>query len=189
MDLWMRLPYEEQMHCRRVSAVSAFLAKAAGSSPQEVRVVAQSALLHDVGKLALPQELIRKSTPLTRGEQTILLTHTLLGRTMLKDTQDLLDTAAVVAYQHHERLDGSGYLGLHDGNIHPHAKLVAIADLFDSLAFCREPWDMEQVRTELRQRSGRRLAAGIVCLLLDNIRQIYGICNEINTQTPVNAHS
>ena len=99
---------------------------------------------------------------------------------MLEGTNTILSTAAIVAQQHHEHLDGSGYLGLHEDEIHPHAKLVAVANTFDTLSFRKGVWDQEQVRCELERRAGSQLAPQTVALLLDSLPQIVDICHHVN---------
>ena len=125
------LSREEQAHCRRTAALSELLAKLAGLPDSEVRTVTQSALVHDIGKTAIPPAILGKTGPLTEEEHAIMRMHTAIGAHILIHTHGAMRTASAVALQHHERLDGSGYLGLRGNEIHPHAKLVAVADVFD----------------------------------------------------------
>lgn len=96
--------------------------------------------------------------------------HTSIGHFLLLQTGTMLGTSSVVALQHHERLDGSGYLGLQDAEIHPHAKIVAVADVFDALISPRpykRPWDIRRVSDYLKSCAGVKLVGAIVRLLLD----------------------
>lgn len=188
MDFLTPLRLEEQLHCRRVSAISTFLAEAAGRSSPEVKVIAQSALFHDIGKAALPQECLYKSEPRNQRDQALFMSHTTIGEKMLEGTESILSTAAIVARQHHERLDGSGYLGLPDKSIHPHAKIVAVADVLDSLTYRKGTWDTGQVRDELKRSSGTLLDAELTALLLRNWARIQEICGQVNTHNHINTH-
>lgn len=159
---------EEQLHCRRVSAISKLLAECSGLSSPEVASIAQSALLHDIGKSALPQKIFHALGALSQREQALVQAHTTIGREMLAGTESILSTASIVAYQHHERLDGSGYWGLRDKEIHPHAKLVAVVDVFDALTFRKAFWEDAQVQTALNRLAGIQLDAQIVHMLQSN---------------------
>ena len=112
MNLPGHLPPAEQAHCRRTAALSELLAKLAGLPDSEVRTVTQSALVHDIGKTAIPPAILGKTGPLTEEEHAIMRMHTAIGAHILIHTHGAMRTASAVALQHHERLDGSGYLGL-----------------------------------------------------------------------------
>ena len=154
MNLPAPLPPAEQAHCRRTAALSELLAKLAGLSDSEVRTVTQSALVHDIGKTAIPPAILGKTGPLTEEEHAIMRMHTAIGAHILIHTHGAMRTASAVALQHHERLDGSGYLGLRGNEIHPHAKLVAVAE---HSAYLRLPL---QPRRRETGRQTRRTSAG-----------------------------
>lgn len=135
-------------HSRRVSQISGLMAQRAGFSQDESRIIAEAALFHDVGKAAIPQSILNKSCELTPDEFEIIKTHTTAGAARLREAAGMLSLAAVLAEQHHERIDGTGYHSLSAGEIHTHAKLVACADVFDALYSRRpykEPWEMEKI--------------------------------------------
>jgi HD-GYP domain-containing protein (c-di-GMP phosphodiesterase class II) len=91
-------------------------------------------LLHDLGNARLPEELLRKNTPLTPQEYTGIQKHTELGYHLLKDAAGIPLSAAHCALQHHEKMDGSGYpLKLKEAQIHPFAKWVGLIDAYDSM--------------------------------------------------------
>lgn len=174
MNLPGPLPPAEQAHCRQTAALSELLAKLAGFPDYEVRTVTQSALVHDIGKTAIPVSILCKPGPLTAEECAIMRMHTAVGAHILIHTRGAMRTAAAVALQHHERLDGSGYLGLRGNEIHPHAKLVAIADVFDALLSPRpykRPWSVRRTCEYLTSLSGVKLDAKLVGLLLDHLSQ------------------
>lgn len=188
MNFLTPLRREEQLHCRRVSAISKLLAETAGASAPEATTIAQSALLHDIGKSALPQRIFHTLEPLSQREQNLLQAHTTIGREMLEGTETILSTASIVAHQHHERLDGSGYWGMCGQEIHPHAKLVAVVDVFDTLTFRKASWENADVRRHLEQCAGTQLDAEIVRLLLSNFDRALNTGRSVNAYTNKNTH-
>lgn len=174
MNLPAPLPPAEQAHCRRTAALSELLARLASLPDSEVRTVTQSALVHDIGKTAIPADILFKPGPLTEEERALMRMHTTVGAHILSHTHETMRTASAVALQHHERLDGSGYLGLRGSEIHPHAKLVAVADVFDALLSPRpykRPWSIRRTGTYMSGLAGVKLDAKYVRLLLDNMPQ------------------
>lgn len=167
-------PPAEQAHCRRTAALSEMLAKLAGLPDSEVRTVTQSALVHDIGKTAIPTAILCKPGPLTEEERVLMRVHTTVGARILSHTNGTMRTAATVALQHHERIDGSGYLGLKGNEIHPHARLVAVADVFDALLSPRaykRPWSIQRTSSYLSSLAGVELDEKLVGLLLNNLPQ------------------
>lgn len=181
MNLPGPLPPAEQAHCRRTAALSELLAKLAGFPDSEVRTVTQSALVHDIGKTAIPASILCKPGPLTAEERAIMRMHTAVGAHILIHTHGAMRTASAVALQHHERLDSSGYLGLREGEIHPHAKLVAVADVFDALLSPRpykRPWSVRRTCGHLSSLAGVKLDAKFVGLLLEHLPQALALYRE-----------
>jgi putative nucleotidyltransferase with HDIG domain len=130
-------------HSRQVARISEIIAEKLGYSETEISVIVQAALLHDVGKAAIPHEIINKPGALTPDEYAVMKTHAEAGCRQIMEAAETLTIAAAVAKQHHERLDGSGYFKISGGNIDPYAKLIAVADVFDALVSRRaykEPW-------------------------------------------------
>lgn len=168
----------DQAHCRRTAEISKRLAEWNSCPATEVKMITQSALYHDIGKTCIPAMVLHKPGPLTSQERALVQTHTTIGAEILADSCGTMHTASIVALQHHERLDGSGYLGLHETEIHPHAKLVAVADIFDALLSPRSykaAWSIYQVCGHLDELSGVQLDKTIVTLLLKNIHQVLTI--------------
>ena len=188
MEFLTPLRREEQLHCRRVSAISKLLAEASGASAPEAITIAQSAMFHDIGKSALPQRIFRSLEPLSQREQNLLRAHTSIGKEILEGTETILSTASIVAYQHHEHLDGSGYWGLRGPEIHPHAKLVAVADVFDTLTFRKAQWKAADVQRSLEQCAGLQLDAELVHLLLSNFRRMLDTGQSVNAYSKQNTH-
>lgn len=126
-------------HQERVGALSALLAGRMGLDEARIEVLRQAAPLHDVGKIGIPDSILRKPGPLTPEEYARMKQHTRLGAELLSgSTNQILETASVIAASHHERWDGSGYpAGLAGLDIPTEGRIVAVADAFDSLTHRR----------------------------------------------------
>jgi len=106
--------------------------------PEELAVIGQAGLLHDIGKTRIPPEIIRKAGKLTADESAQMRQHTTRGDEMVRSVAGFSELVATVALQHHERQDGSGYPnGLVGSAIHPISKICAVADSFDAMTALR----------------------------------------------------
>ncbi len=124
---------ETEGHSKRVTAYSIALARALKISPREIKVLAQGALLHDVGKIAIPDAILRKPSKLTEEEQEIMRAHCVRGYEMLCRIPFLADASEIVL-SHHERFDGSGYpRRLRGSKIPLGARVFAVADTLDAI--------------------------------------------------------
>jgi len=105
-----------------------------GYSRDELAVLGVGALLHDLGKIKIPDEILNKPGSLTAAEFEIMKKHTVFGYELIRDAENIDDIQAIMALQHHENYDGSGYpSGLQSDKIHEYAQVVAIADRFDAI--------------------------------------------------------
>jgi putative two-component system response regulator len=122
-------------HLERVGAYAASAAGALGFDPARVELLRLTAPLHDIGKVAVPREILQKRGRLTAEERTVMQQHTVVGRELLAGSgSELLELAATIASTHHERWDGSGYpLGLERADIPIEGRIAAVADVFDAL--------------------------------------------------------
>jgi putative two-component system response regulator len=130
--------YRDEMtsdHNLRVGMLAARLAVAIGWTAEDAGLLRRAAALHDIGKIGIPDALLRKPGPLTEGEMKVMRTHTTIGARILGGSQvPLLQLAETVAISHHERWDGSGYpRGLEGHNIPAAGRIVAVADAFDAI--------------------------------------------------------
>ena len=128
--------YDEYLyqHSFQVTMYSIAIAKELGYSYEDQRLIGIGALLHDVGKLVIPQEIIKKPGKLTEEEFEEVKLHTSYGFDILRNLHSVSLLVAHCAFQHHERLDGSGYpRALKGGEIHPYAKIIGVADVFDAI--------------------------------------------------------
>jgi putative nucleotidyltransferase with HDIG domain len=168
-------------HSRQVSKISALLAQRAGYAQDEVMVIEQAALYHDIGKTDIPSEILNKPGALTQMEYEIVKTHTALGYERIAEAAKTLTIAAMVCREHHERPDGSGYSGMTATGIHPYSKLIAVADVFDALYSRRaykESWGIPEIRRYFSEQSGTQFDAEIVQILLLAVENILALYRE-----------
>ena len=152
---------ETGAHVMRVSGMSRLLAVQLGMGEEEAEKLAVIAPMHDVGKIAIADEILCKPGRLDAAEIAIMREHAQYGASLLGRSPRLLfREAAVVAQQHHERYDGKGYPdGMAGDAIHPYARIVALVDVFEALVSKRvykEAWPLEQALAYVREERGRQ---------------------------------
>ena len=128
--------YDEYIyqHSFQVALYALAIGRELGHNATELHVIGLGAILHDIGKMLVPSELLQKPTRLTDTEFEEVKQHTRHGFDILRNLHTMSLIIAHCAFQHHERLDGSGYpRGLVDFEIHPYAKIIAVADVFDAM--------------------------------------------------------
>jgi HD-GYP domain-containing protein (c-di-GMP phosphodiesterase class II) len=155
-------------HNRRVAQLCVQIGRQMAMTATELRVLGRAGLLHDVGKVAIPDQILAKHAPLDAAEWTLMRSHPEIGLSLLGDSRSRRELLAVL--YHHERLDGSGYpYGLSGESIPIEARIVAAADTYDALTSdrpyrkARAPID---ARLVLMEEAGRRLDARVVSALL-----------------------
>lgn len=158
---------ETNQHTRRVSLYCKLFAQKLGLSDDEAELVAAASPLHDIGKLGIPDEILLKPGKLTDQEYQVMMRHAEIGYTMLKHSErDILKAGAIIAQQHHEKWDGSGYpQGLKGDDIHVYGRIVALADVFDALYSHRvykQKWTIEQVVEWINAQHGRHFDPTLV---------------------------
>lgn len=121
-------------HSLNVTIYTIGLAMELKFSEKQLFEVALGAILHDVGKMTIPKEILEKTGKLTKEEFDIIKNHSWAGFDVLRNTPNISLLTAHCAFQHHERIDGSGYpQGLSGDDIHPYAKILAVCDVFDAV--------------------------------------------------------
>ncbi|WP_175615130.1 HD-GYP domain-containing protein [Piscibacillus halophilus] len=121
-------------HSVNVTVYTLVLARELHFSDRQIEEIGIGAMLHDIGKMKVPKTIIDKPGKLTDMEFEVVKEHTTYGYDILKQFKNIPQSVAYCAYQHHERLDGSGYpLGLKEPNIHEYAKIMAVSDVFDAV--------------------------------------------------------
>src|SRR5690606_30943378 len=138
-----------------------------GLDAQKVDLIRRAAPLHDVGKVGIPDTLLKKPGPLTEEVFGLVKTHTTIGARMLEGgASELMRVARDIALSHHERWDGTGYPhGLRGEEIPLPARIVALADYCDALAHdrpYRKAWPRERIRKEVRRQSGAHFDPQVV---------------------------
>ena len=175
--------HEAGNHVRRMAQVCHLLAQASGLPEDETAVLMHAAPMHDIGKIATPDAVLLKPGKLTPEEWEIMKQHPTVGLSILDgSSRPILKAAAVIAHQHHEKYDGTGYpQGLVGENIHKYARIVAVADVFDALSHSRcykEAWPIPQVTAHLREVAGHHLDPLYVELLIANMDKAVDINNR-----------
>ncbi|MBI2302634.1 MAG: HD domain-containing protein [Armatimonadetes bacterium] len=122
-------------HLRRIGLLAEALAERLGLPAEEIRALAVAAPLHDIGKVAIPDEIILKPGVLTADERLVMQSHTVVGARLLEEAESpTLQLAELICRTHHERWDGSGYPdGLTGDAIPLPGRIVALADVYDAL--------------------------------------------------------
>jgi len=145
-------------HSLNVSVLSMALAEFIGLSATDVRTFGIAGLLHDIGKITIPIEVLTKPGRLTDEERALMNEHPAAGARMLLEVEEDLDLAVVVAYEHHIMINGGGYPVLHYARECHHAsKLVHVCDVYDALRTrrpYREAWSVQKTLGYLEERSG-----------------------------------
>lgn len=129
--------YDEYIyqHSFQVALYSLAIAQEMHYNAEEMKIIGLGALLHDIGKIAVPHSILQKPGKLTDDEYEQMKEHARYGFELLRNLYSVPLLVAHCAFQHHERLDGSGYpRGITEKDIHPYAKIVAVADVFDALS-------------------------------------------------------
>ncbi|MEI7038057.1 HD-GYP domain-containing protein [Fulvimonas yonginensis] len=160
---------ETRDHSDRVMRMAVGLARLAGVQGEALCAVKFGALLHDIGKLALPDTILIKPGKLDEAEMAQMRQHPRIGRELLEQV-DFLRSAADIPYAHHERWDGTGYpRGLRGEAIPLAARIFSIVDVWDALSFPRvykPAWPEQEVLAYLRDAAGSQLDPHLVELFL-----------------------
>jgi len=200
----LRDPSETAVHCDRVAAYSVILyeewakrhkveVKKMGFERDVLRIAAR---LHDVGKVAIPDAILKKPGRLTAEEYSVMKEHTVFGARLFGGNDSVLDQAAIdVTLHHHERWDGGGYPGDRDGeftsdsvdappssgiglkgkDIPLFARIVSVADVFDALSSKRmykEAWPEDRVLAEMKVNAGKQFDPELIEIMFEKIDEI-----------------
>jgi putative nucleotidyltransferase with HDIG domain len=156
---------ETEGHSKRVTAFTIAIAKAMGLSKEEIAVIARGAFLHDIGKMAIPDAILRKPSKLEPEEIAIMREHCYRGYQMLRKIP-FLQEAAEIVYSHQERYDGTGYpRGLKGDEIPLGARMFSVADTLDAMTSdrpYRPAQSLQAAREEIERWSGRQFDPKVV---------------------------
>ena len=170
-------------HVKRVAEYSKKLALLSGLSVEKSEILFTASPMHDIGKVAISDSILKKPGPLTEEEFKIMQTHTTIGFEILKgSSREVLEAASVVAYEHHERWDGKGYPnGLAGEDIHIFGRITAIADVFDALGSERcykKAWSDEKIYKLFASERGTQFDPQLIDLFLENKEIFEDIRNQ-----------
>ena len=171
---------ETGMHVIRMSRYSQLIALEHGFSAGEAELVLNAAPMHDIGKIGIPDRVLLKPGKLDEDEWNIIRSHSYIGFKIIGDHPgELLKAAAIAAYSHHEKWDGSGYpLGLKQEDIPLIGRITAIADVFDALTSVRpykKAWPVEDALAEIRKCSGSHFDPALVGSFFNRIPEILDV--------------
>lgn len=172
-------------HVKRVSLVSELLAQKSGCSHEEVELIKIASPMHDIGKVIIPDEILLKPGKLTAEEFKIMQKHSEYGYVIFKKSpQKILQSAALIAYEHHEKYDGTGYpRGLKGEEISKMGQIVAIVDVFDALMHDRvykSAWSLEETLKLIESEKSRAFDPKLVDIFIENINEIIAINEKFN---------
>jgi putative two-component system response regulator len=180
-------------HLVRVGIYSGVMAQKLGLPEEEAMRIRNGAILHDVGKIGIPDTVLLKQGILTDEEFEIMKSHTTIGARILKNQKcPLLNTAQEIALTHHEKFDGTGYPQQLAGHAIPiSGRIVGLADTFDVLTSKRpykSAYPIEIAFGMIEQESGSRLDPELVDIFLKNRREIAVIHHQYTRNHPVAIH-
>lgn len=164
-------------HLKRVGHYCAALGEKFGLHAESIEL---ASVLHDVGKLAIPDSILLKPGPLSADERLVIETHAAVGHDLLRGScSGLLDLAAVIAQTHHEKFDGTGYpRGLSGTDIPLEGRIAAVADVFDALTsdrVYRQAWSMETAVTWMTRERGKHFDPEVLDAFLSSMDEIQSV--------------
>ncbi len=184
---------ETEGHSKRVTAFTIAIAKNMGLPREQINVIARGAFLHDFGKMAIPDAILRKPGKLTKEEMEIMKEHAYLGYQMLKKIP-FLGEASEIVYSHQEKFDGTGYpRGLKGEEIPLGARIFSVADTLDAITMdrpYRPAQSLQAARIEIEKWSGRQFDPEVVKVFLEMPDTIWeGLRKDIDAQISRVAYS
>ena len=171
-------------HVKRVAECCWLLAVKYGLNPEEATLLRMASPMHDIGKLAIPDSILNKPGKLSTEEFITMQTHCEIGYYIMKKSpRKILQTAAMIAYQHHEKFDGTGYPNKLKGKeTHVFSRITALIDVFDALHSQRvykQPWPLAEIIELLHQEKGKHFDPHLVDLFLDNLEEFLAIYKKL----------
>ncbi len=161
----------EPGHAERVTGVCAMIAEGLHLGAEETASLLRAAMLHDIGKIALPVEVLHQKTPLQESQMRLIRTHPRRGAALLTALDRDDEVASTILY-HHERPNGEGYYGLDSDSTPVAAKVLALAEVYDAMTSCRlrAPLPSERALDQLTERKGETVDSDSVEALVDRLR-------------------
>jgi len=174
---------ETGYHVKRVAEYSKLLAQLAGLDEKDVDLLYSASPMHDIGKVGIPDSILKKPGKLTEEEWIIMKSHSEIGYNILKSSQrPILKAAAIISYTHHEKWDGTGYpKGLKEQEIPIFGRITAVADVFDALGSDRlykKAWELDRILTLFKEERGKHFEPYLIDLFLENLDSFLAIRNR-----------
>ncbi len=171
-------------HVKRVAEYSKIFALKYGMSEYDSEMLKQASPMHDIGKVAIPDAILNKPARFTPEEFEKMKEHAQLGYDMLKVShRHLLKIASIVAYEHHEKWNGTGYpQGLKGEEIHIYGRITALADVFDALGSPRvykPAWDDEKIFKLFKEERGEHFDPKLIDIFFENSNQFLEIRDSL----------
>ena len=171
-------------HVKRVAQMSKLLAEYHPALTQDdVNNVFHASPMHDIGKVTIPDVILQKRETLTEDEFEVMKTHTTAAHAFLKSSKrKIIQSADIIAMQHHEKWDGTGYpKGLKGDEIHLYGRIVSIIDVFDALTherYYKEAWEMGRSIEYMKTHSGTHFDPQLIDIFLENIDEFASIAQS-----------
>ncbi|MCR5367415.1 HD-GYP domain-containing protein [Eubacterium sp.] len=170
-------------HIKRVAEYTKILGRASGFDEEYVDKLATAAMMHDIGKLFISDDILDKPDRLTDEEYQIMKNHVLYGEALLqKCPGEVMHLAMIIAKEHHERWDGKGYLGMKGEEIAYISRIVAVCDVFDALTaerMYKKGWSLEDTYNEIITNSGKQFDPKVVKLFIQNFDKFKEVREKI----------
>ncbi len=177
-------------HIQRMSIYAAALARRMGLPTDQVEMMAAAAQMHDIGKIGIPDSILRKTGKLDADEFEIMREHATIGADLLKESElDMIRMAETIALTHHERWDGNGYpQGLKGTRIPTEGRIAAVADVFDALTSPRcyrvpSSYSPDEALKMMREGRGSHFDPDVLDAFIDSWPEILGIMQEYAPQS------
>lgn len=172
-------------HIKRVTLLSEFLAQKYGCTDKDVELIKLASPMHDIGKVIIPDAILLKPEKLTLEEFEIMKKHSQYGYDIFKNSEhEILQKAALIAYEHHEKWDGSGYpRGIKAQEISIEGRIVALVDVFDALIcerIYKKAWSLEKTLEFIESQKAKAFDPVLVDIFLENIDKIMLIKEKYN---------
>lgn len=174
---------ETGKHIRRISKMAALLAQHhPAMTEDDVELIRHASPMHDIGKMMIPQEILHKPGKLTPEEFDVMKTHTTQGYELLKGSKrQLIQSAATIAHEHHERWGGGGYpRNIRGTDIHIYARIVSVVDVFDALTHKRcykEAWPIKDSVEYIQSKRGTQFEPELVDIFMEHVDEFIAICD------------
>ncbi|WP_373034820.1 HD domain-containing phosphohydrolase [Sulfurimonas sp.] len=175
---------ETGLHVKRVAEYSYLLANLLELGEEKANLIKQASPMHDIGKVGIPDSILKKPGKLTHDEFEIMKSHTQMGYEMLKySKREILKTAAIISYTHHEKYDGSGYPnGISGEDIPIEGRITAVADVFDALGHDRcykKAWELEAILKLFEEEKGKHFDPKLIQLFQENLEHFLEIMDKM----------